>query len=81
MTDERRTDERKLDERRTAQTFVLVGDDAGKTLAAVLPARMPAPTTSRVAQPPPTTDRVGPARAAVAPLSKAPNSFEKPMNT
>jgi 23S rRNA pseudouridine1911/1915/1917 synthase len=48
MTDERRTDERKLDERRTAQRFVLVGDDAGKTLAAVLRARMPDASWNRV---------------------------------
>ena len=38
-------------------------------------------TTSSVANPPPTTDRVGPTSAAVAPLSNAPNSFEKPMKT
>lgn len=38
-------------------------------------------TTISVARPPPTTDRVGPTKAAVAPLSNAPNSFEKPMNT
>ena len=38
-------------------------------------------TTISVANPPPTTDRVGPNIAAVAPLSNAPNSFEKPMKT
>ena len=38
-------------------------------------------TTISVANPPPTTDSVGPKSAAVAPLSKAPNSFEKPMKT
>ena len=38
-------------------------------------------TTINVANPPPTTDSVGPNSAAVAPLSNAPNSFEKPMNT
>ena len=38
-------------------------------------------TTISVANPPPTTDSVGPNSAAVAPLSNAPNSFEKPMKT
>ena len=41
---------------------------------------MPA-TTSSTASPPPTTEATGPKSAAVAPLSKAPNSFEKPTNT
>src|SRR4026207_537853 len=44
------------------------------------PPRRAAATTG-VPSPPPTTDSVGPKSAAVAPLSKAPNSFEKPMKT
>src|SRR5688572_4519806 len=40
-----------------------------------------AATTSSVANPPPTTDNVGPKRAAVAPLSNAPNSFRSEEHT
>ena len=38
-------------------------------------------TTTTAPIPPPTTDAIGPNIAAVAPLSKAPNSLEKPTKT
>ena len=53
---------------------------SGPILARAGQASATMPTTRMVPIPPPTTAMTGPSSAAAAPLSKAPSSFEKPMN-